>query len=390
MTEQQTEESLRPLGPAESHIEAFLWNEICNSGEQPAGPCTEGTLSPWVSSFRLYHHDISLDEKLFSRKSLSLIKVSVALFPSLTVGSDATALAVHGAILQLVLMSDSSHDRDQFAAIPSQFADVLSSSTCSGGKFDLLHCVDDRIVYILEPRASLFLGEGDVLDGVYEVYAAVLRPHKCGALCIGVTIDTAHVATQPQTGEFRKDIQYFPFRLQGTAREVAEVAQHVAEVTKTQVYTPPEGWVLDEENEASVPVRTADRGATPEISVEEDGTLKVVGTTGWVYWANAPSAEDRLQNGTLIANIAVPIRRIEPEVFHLARESVLRRIELCCCRDKNSAPTTQVGHDFDMTHDNLLMPGPGAEPPALSEAERAAAIVRRQLIRSLSLPPKGA
>ena len=373
------------------------WQVVCTSPEDQGGPCNGDTTPPWSTSVEIERLDLPEDEYGPKECVLSIIRVTVALFesgPPLGLpdpsGSRALELSV-GAILDITLS-----DATGKTASAADFIDLKHlqwsppDPEVTGPRFEPLFRTARRASFMLSPSAIVFQDTNETLDGTYIVYIGLSRPTEAPFPCIGLTLDRARLSAQRRESEPEAAIQTFPYQVFAQATEKPDVLQHVEEVTRTLVYTPPDGWVLDPAARHEVRVRSAVLANPPSLAVRDDGTLAVEGSARSRYWADAPIVDARLQSGQIEADVMVHLRSREISATYTGDKLSLQRLDICCC--PRQAKRTQDGPSLqrDVSRHRILMTAVDGTPVAAAEAARSASTVTAELRRAIASAHKGA
>ncbi|HEU4871017.1 MAG TPA: hypothetical protein VFT08_09230 [Pyrinomonadaceae bacterium] len=381
----------------ESEEEAcYPWQVVCISPEDHGGPCSNNTTPPWRTSVEIERLD--LDECGPKECELSIVRVNVALFesgPPLGLPDPAGTRALElfvGAILDITLAGV--NDKSDSAS-GADFIDLKQSwlppePEVTGPHFQPLFRTARRASFLLSPPATLFQDTNESLDGTYTVYIGLTRPTEAPFPCIGVTLDRARLSAQRREGDPESAIHTFPYQVFAQAKEKPDIRQHVEEVTRTLIYTPPDGWILDPAAGHEVRVRNAVQAKTPSVAVREDGTLAVEGSARSRYWADAPIVNARLQSGQIEADVMVHLRRRETSATYTGDKLSLQRLDICCC--PRQTKRTQEGPPLqrDVSRHGILMTAVDGSSISDAQAARSASTVTAELRRAAASAHKGA
>jgi hypothetical protein len=377
------------------------WQIVCTSLEDHGGPCNSETTPPWRTSVEIERLDFPADDCGPKHCVLSIVRIRVALFESgpplgLSDPSHTRSLQLFvGAILDITL-SDANGKKD--SASGAHFIDLkhLPQSwlpldpEVNGPRFEPLFRTAHRASFLLSPTATLFHDTNESLDGTYTVYIGLTRPTEAPFPCIGLTLDRAHLSAQRRESEPESAVHTFPYQLFAQAKEKPDIRQHVEEVTRTLVYTPPDGWILDPAAGHEVRVRNAAQASPPSLAVRPDGTLAIEGSARSRYWADAPFINARLQSGQIEADVMVHLRRREISATYTGDKLLLKRLDVCCCPRQTKRTQEGPSLQLDVSRHGILMTAVDGTAVEEAEATRSASTVSAELRRAAASPHKGA
>ena len=255
--------------------------------------------------------------------------------------------------------------------------------------FKAFHVGTNRAMFLMEPRPHIrqseatFINGPRALEGIQEVYLAVVVPKTFSDFCTEAVLETAHIL-RSETHKHAKKTDVLRYR--NTAPPAQTGKGPVSR--RQETYRAPAGWRISDH---SLKIhRSAGVDEQPSINTSA-GMLTIKGAVrSSVREGNWCWGEPDLvrEEGTLDASVEIALERLEPNRHATVQGLFLSARRLCCCREGEIESPGKVNPSI--TYFSPLPPEAriplrqgSASPTALRESRRLTHSLRSYMMRSL-------
>jgi hypothetical protein len=256
-----------------------------------------------------------------------------------------------------VRTSDLSSERRELMSHTTQLTQMYNL-------FQAFHLGTNRAVFLMEPRPHIrdieetFIGGPRALEGIQEVFLAVVRPKKSKDLCVGASLETAHVTYEPVLQAKTKAL-HRTFKLEPmNSLQTFEVAA-------------PAGWHFD----TAAPVKASTTVDGADVDVDVQSTKLVVTFDGMIFMGSKHTV-----------SVSAHLESDEPVEVDQARSLFLAARDVCCCpqEPQEGGATEWISAEFDVSDLKWRPDEIGPTSSRISESRRLAARLRHDIVRSFS------
>lgn len=291
------------------------------------------------------------------------------------------------------------------AELATERRELYSHTTQLAQMYNLLqafHVGTNRTAFLFEPRPHIrqteatFIDEPRAMEGMQEVFLVVVRPKEMTDFCVGALLETLHLvstpadaAVDPTPTQTKEDVWQIRWSIDAG---IGEETQHQT-VTREADYPEDPGWEITGfalkkvlQQKAWWPV------ISPEKEWFEGGktskTLKAVGELA--QWVVEDSEGIEKENARSWWDVTVSLRRVEsvpdPEPIEYFRQLFLSARELCCCPPQRAVIQGWITRVVDVGRYRWRRYAGAASPQRFIESRRMAAVMRKEMVRSLASP----
>ena len=284
-----------------------------------------------------------------------------------------------------VRMADQSVERRELMSHTTQLAQMYNL-------FQAFHVGTNRALFLMEPRPHIrqseatFINGPRALEGIQEVFLAVVRPREMDGFCVGVLLETAHLGKEPVL-EHEETSKVVEFRLTAKAPNLdTSIGKDSGEGKKSAIvhFDAPKGWEIASYKTTTLKGERVTKGPT----VVHDGQhLTVTGEVSWAFEEGkikAGEREDIYHDGTLDVDVVVKLRRKEAEVKEYVRSLFLSARQICCCpKPVDLGKLSSASVTYERPLDRRVEVHRGASSPErMQESRRLASTIRDEMVRS--------
>ena len=283
-----------------------------------------------------------------------------------------------------VHMRDESVERRELTSHTTQLAQMYNL-------FQAFHVGTNRALFLMEPRPHIrqseatFINGPRALEGIQEVFLAVVRPRDMASFCVGALLETAHLGKEPVL-EHELTTRVVEFRLEAKAPNLDNsIGKDSGEGKKSGIvhFDAPKGWEIASYQTSVLKHERVTKGPT----VVHDGQhLTVTGEVSWRFEEGkikGGEREDIYHHGALDVDVVVKLRSKQAEVKEYVRSLFLSARQLCCCPktvDPGKVSSASVTYERPLERVEVHR-GPSS-PARMHEGRRLAASIRDEMVRS--------
>ena len=288
-----------------------------------------------------------------------------------------------------VRMADESVERRELMSHTTQLAQMYSL-------FQAFHVGTNRALFLMEPRPHIrqseatFINGPRALEGIQEIFLAVVRPRDMEGFCVSALLETAHLGKEPVL-EHEMTTKVVEFRLEAKAPNLdTTIGKDSGEGKKAHIvhFDAPKGWEIASHQTTTLRGERVTKGPT----VVDDGQhMTVTGEVSWRFEEGkikAGQRENIFHDGALDVDVTVKLRRKQAEVKEYVRSLFLSARQICCCpkpepelgASASTTATASVTYEHPLDRREIHR-GPSS-PAHMHESRRLAATIRDEMVRS--------
>lgn len=285
-----------------------------------------------------------------------------------------------------VRMADESVERRELLSHTTQLAQMYNL-------FQAFHVGTNRALFLMEPRPHIrqseatFINGPRALEGIQEIFLAVVRPREMEGFCVSALLETAHLGKEPVL-EHEMKTTVVEFRLEAKAPNLDKtIGKDSGEGKKAHIvhFDAPKGWEIAGYTTTTLRGERVTKGPT----VVHDGQhMTVTGEVSWRFEEGkikGGQRENIFHDGALDVDVTVKLRRKEAEVKEYVRSLFLSARQICCCPQAPVEPgktaSASVTYERPLGRRVEVHRGPSSAA-YLQESRRLAATIRDEMVRS--------